>query len=531
MSEEIIIRYDGANVFTDLGPTPFISFSQNFIDYKDKWDQITTLTLNGQLVKTATKSLNDLSRDLVEKFKNNYKSLSIIKNNNIIFTSPSVIINSISIEESNWYEVLPYTIIIDVYEQDLFFNYFGIIEPEEKIEFSEENNEIISLKYFVSAKGLKISSQNPIKNAKDWVTNKINNFNPNNNIVIQPIDAKINKGSRFLLVSQSENIDRFNGVYSSELNYIKSTHADSRQNCLFFYNIDIDLNSAENFITVTIRGSLEKNEIQILENEFQSINFYALAKNSIRNIFNNINLNEVPINFSLDKNEQENKLNFSISYNNDLTPNIINDYTVTIDQDDVKFVTNVSLSTKISAKNGGVTEKLEAVKNFFSTFNAYSLANAIYRENTDFSKILNLIPISQTTKINEKLGEIEYTANWTDKYRFYSNNILNIDLTVSYIPSTNVFVPLTSAFVSRAHNVQDLKCAQFAKCEISASAVARPNVELSTVKNELRSIVNRTISKYIQGSEVLKEKDTESTDEYTKTVTVNQSWGFKSNII
>lgn len=173
MSTNIEIIYNGQNLFNQIASTPFVSFSQDFIDFGNKWNQVTNITLEGQITgkyigPSSFQYLNENSRTLLSRLSQNYKSFSIREDNQTIYNANIAIINSVNFEESLWYGVLPFNIELSVYDQELYTNHYGVIDPSEEISFNEEEGEIINLTHSLSAKGFQTNSL-PLTNAKNWV--------------------------------------------------------------------------------------------------------------------------------------------------------------------------------------------------------------------------------------------------------------------------------------------------------------------------------------------------------------------------
>ena len=113
MSNNIKILYNGIDVFSGISPTPIIGISNEIIDFGSKWNQITNITLEGQLTGQFLGSfsyqfLNESVQKLHQGFENNYKTLLIQENGSGLYTGLNTVINSINIEENSWYGVCIY---------------------------------------------------------------------------------------------------------------------------------------------------------------------------------------------------------------------------------------------------------------------------------------------------------------------------------------------------------------------------------------------------------------------------------------
>lgn len=526
------VNYGGTNLFAGIAPTPFIFSSQDFVDYKTQWNQVTQLTMEGQLTGRFIGSLSHGElitsfKTLLSRLENNFQALSITENNQTIFYADKVIVDNIDIPESNWYGFLPFTINFTIYEPNLFSRDYGVLQPSETITFREESNEIISLNHKVSARGFITNNGNGLQNAKNWVSQRTGNYNK-----IIPILTNTNVGSNFLLDSVNESIDRFNGEYSWEASYSKSKSIESPSNCFLNYVIDINSGIDEGYVNVNINGSLEKNNLDVLRTEYDKIDFYSFANNASIKTYNTT-LNNKPINRSVTELEHENKLNFSLAYNNDFSDDVINNYTVEINEDSIKNITTVSLNTTITAKYGDVASKWVKVQNYYNTnFNAYNLANTEYIKDVQ-NRTLYQNKLTESITFDEYNAQIQYSASWSNKRQPFSDNVLNLKSTVSFNPSVNIYIPHTSAFTAKEHNVQNFKCANRAVLEIDVSATAKPNPSISldvaklTVNNELNRIKNNY---GVNNSNRLLEERLETVDNNLKIFNVKEKWLIESTI-
>jgi hypothetical protein len=529
MSNQIKILYNDIDLFSGIGPIPFVSSSQDFINFNTGWNQVTNLILEGSLTgkyigNYSNQYLNESFQILIERLSKNYGSLVIKEDSQILLSGQSATIESISIPESNWYGVLPYSINIIIYETGLFKNYYGILEPTENLSFVEEEDQIVKLVHSISAIGLKIDNADPIENAKNWVKSRTGNYNK-----IIPILSKIN-GSNFLLESVTENINRFDGSYFWEGNYIKSVSSESPLNSILNYSTNISSGINDGFINVSIEGSLEKNNITSLRSDYSGINFYNLANTLAKNTFNVI-LNSKPISKSVIEYENENKLEFNILYNNDFYPDVVIDYTVSIEEDSVNLFNNVNLQSTIRSRYGDITSRWQKVQNFYkNNFSPYDLALKEYLKEVS-NRILYRSTVSESITFNEYNAEINYVATWSDKRRPFSDDILSMTSSVSFSPSVYIHVPNTSAFLSREHNIQNLRAAPRSVLNINISARAKPDKNINPAKLEVEKEIARILKNYNVRGEELREKRSETINQENKIFTVNEIWSFQGGLV
>jgi hypothetical protein len=527
MANEIKIFYNNIDLFSGIGPIPFVSFSQEFIDFNTKWNQITRLSLDGQLTgqylgSNSNAYLNQGVANLINRLSNNYGKIEIFQNSSLLYENNYCVIDNINFDENNWYGILPYTIDIIAYESGLFTNFYGIVEPEETISYSEDDGEIINLTHTISAKGV-YNNLSALQNAKNWVSERKNKYDK-----ILPFLIKTGIGSNFILNSTNETVDRFNGVYTYESNYIKSNNVENPKNSLLNYSIDINSGIQDNFINCAVNGSLEKSSINNLRLEYSGINFHNLANQTVLQIYKT-NLNQNPIYQSIKEQPEENKINFSIIYNNDFDSNIINDYTVDINKDALKNISEVTLNANISCKYGDIEKKWSQVKDFFEKkFRPFNLANNEYKKEN--SKKLFSNTIRESITFDEYNATITYTAVWSDK-RKISDDVVSFSSSVEYTPSIRLHVSNPSSNTKREHNVQNLNTYSRSKLDISVSLQLFSDINFTTAETLASGEIARIKDNYRFGLEPLLENRNVKKNTENKFLSINETWSFQGLIV
>lgn len=527
MNNNVIIYYNNKDIFKDIAPTPFVSVSQDYIDFGNKFNQITNLTLEGQItgIPYNFNNLFDITRSLINDLKDNYKQLRIVENNNEIYRADTAIINSINFSEDLWYGVLPFNIEFTVYDSNFFQESYGVVNPEEKFSFEESNGDFLSLTHTVSAQGIKTSNKNAIENAKDWVSSKKDNFNK-----IAPILCK-NNSNNFLLQTVAEEINRFNGEYSYTSVYKKNVHPENPQNCFLQYSVDVTSGINDGLVVGNINGTLNGNSISVLRQEYNKINLFSLCNTLANNTFG-LSLNSKPIAQSVEEAANENSLNFNTTFNSDFLPNIVNDYTVTISNDALNCLVSAEISAKIFGRYGDADFKWPLVKDYYEKeFFPYTLLNTEYQKDAEsVGAPINSTPSSETISFNEYSAEITYNAKYDNKKRSFNDKILSMTSDVSFTPSVNIYAANTAAAVARAHNIQDVSCANRAKLSVSVNVIAKMSETIEFAEGEARKEFNRLKGLYLEGNNIANEEYDVSIADTIKSVTINGAWSFEGTV-
>jgi|LakMenE18May11ns_1017448.scaffolds.fasta_scaffold9959678_3 hypothetical protein len=524
------IYYNGKNAFSGLGPTPFVGVSQEFIDFGKKWNQVTNLTLEGQISgkyiggENSFYYLNEAKDKLLDNFRQNFKTLEIRESGVPIYTGYNTIIKSINFEESKWYALTPYSIDISIYDQKLFSESFGVMNPVDEISFSEDSDDITNYTRKISADGIVTQSKNGIQNAKEWVTQR--KALP----TINPILVK-NNSNAFLLQTETETIDRFNNTYSWEGTYKKSINKENPSNSILSYTLDISSNTEDNFVSVTINGTLSSNNITNLRSDFNKLNLFNICNNASINIFKKVLSNRF-LSQEVTESPHINQLSFSASFNDDFSTEIDNDLEITIDQDVLKCTTNVTVSANITCKYGNIVTRWQKVQDYFrQTFKPFSFASDEYTKEVGSTNTLLNKALNESITYDQYNATISYKVEYSDKKTALHPDALSLTSNVSYIPAVTIHTPLTSAFLAREHNVQNLGTSPRSKITSSVSIVGKPSAQINTLLTIVQQEVSRVISQYTSlGLNPVLENQNKTISNETKTVSIDETWSFQGPI-
>jgi hypothetical protein len=198
---EVKLLYDSEDIFSDIGPTPFISRDVQNIYSNSEINLVDNLSLTGRIKRnypvsvtgptgatgltgssynpceSGFQGIKDVADLLVSKFSKNFKKLQLTEKvgngtTKIIEEWENSIIQSISFDDNKWYDWIPYTINIECYKKGYFENY-GIIEPKRSLQLDVSPDNTINITLSCSCRGLnKIESG--FQNAKNFVASNSN---------------------------------------------------------------------------------------------------------------------------------------------------------------------------------------------------------------------------------------------------------------------------------------------------------------------------------------------------------------------
>jgi hypothetical protein len=198
---EVKLLYDSEDIFSNIGPTPFISRDVQNVYSNSEINLIDNLSLTGRIKRNypisvtgptgatgATGSsynpcesgfqgIKNIADSLVSKFSKNFKKLQLTEKigngaTKIIEEWENCIVQSISFDDNKWYDWVPYTISIECYKKGYFENY-GIIEPKRSLQLDVSPDNTINIRLTTSCRGLN-KTQSGFQNAKNFVASNSN---------------------------------------------------------------------------------------------------------------------------------------------------------------------------------------------------------------------------------------------------------------------------------------------------------------------------------------------------------------------
>jgi hypothetical protein len=204
---EVKLLYDSEDIFSNVGPTPFISRDVQNIYSNSEINLVDTLSLTGRikrnypasvsssiglsgasgptgasgstysLCESGFQGIKNVADSLVSKFSKNFKKLQLTEKigdgqTKIIEEWENCIVKSISFDDNKWYDWVPYTIDIECFKKGYFENY-GIIDPKRSLQLDVAPDNTINITLTCSCKGLN-KIDGGFQNAKNFVASNSN---------------------------------------------------------------------------------------------------------------------------------------------------------------------------------------------------------------------------------------------------------------------------------------------------------------------------------------------------------------------
>lgn len=539
MQGQVKILYGNLDIFSGICPTPFAYFDKEYIENGSVWGSKYNLKLDGQITgKLGATSFYDLENKknkLISGFKNDSLSIKITEDNVEVFNSDICQVDSVSFEESKYYALLPFSVSASCYDKNSFGQNYGVTNPQDSWEYSENEDGTLSLRHSVSADGFNISGASAISQAKKWALSKTGISNRVSSLKFNNVLA-----GDFILDSFSEQVDRFNGRYSIEEVYRADLlKTNSFGNGILRYTVDVSKNIENGISDVSIQGSVVGKtniglaDMSVLRAKMNAENFFQIAAVAASKSTGATKINDKPYSRSVTENQNSSEISFSIKFDDDpVAPGTAKCiYKVDLSENLIKNIVDIKIDAEILCERGDASVRWNAVKAYYSnTFNGYDLAFKEYSR-AGYSKSFSSTPKTESINFDEFNSKISYSAGWSDRYMPYPDILTSISEKVNITPSLKTYAVQPSLYVNGAHNVQDFGCANRASVSISIDATCRPDKTISQLKSCVSAELSRLRSIYVKSTNLFTDEASESVNEKLKKMSVSYSYSFDGDIV
>ena len=519
------IYYDNNDLFSGIAPTPYVSKQDSMIQYGSRWGVGTALSLIGNITGQCEdfEFFIQKQEELSSRLLYDYKSLVIQQDNNNIYSGEYAIINSINYGESLYVGLVPFQIDITVYDSELFSGQYGILDPSDFFSYKQNDDGTTSLSHTISARGFNTETQALI-NARNWVLGRTGL-----DYKIEPFFNTNCYNNTYCLQSRGETINPWTAEYSVSEEYLRS---DKNQNgYLLNYTSSIDTDIDSGITAITVAGTMQgcyDDGIEELREKMDDVDLYHLvlvAYNKARGgTTEDLVVNNYPLSETFNESENDNKIDFSVVYDDNPSPLVICDYEVSLDYDELSEVTRVAISATIRSR-GPKSERLDNVTEYFNTkFDPFHLANKQYKQSTEVpnSYLLNKLPITESLSTNHFEGEISYSAQWTNKKAFpepFKDLSYNINIT----PTIRQYAPYKILDQNGRHVVLDLGWANRSSITIGGQGFMKYGSTFEEGRNTIVSILNKLVRDF-GGRDFLNSQDI--TEINPGEISFNASWTY-----
>jgi len=490
------VFYNNQNPFSGISPAPLVGREQEMIFIGSRWGQVDRFSLFGQITgcNLGFSGMIDRQNQLISGFIPDFKNLIVYQDNISIFSGDYCIVKDINFEESPYINEIPYTISIDCYESGYFSGVFGILDPTEQWDYSEDENGILNLSHTISARGFQNTTQ-AIENARSFCLDRTGLSG-----IINPILANNCYNNPYNLLTIQENFDRLNGTYSIIETY--NTDLLNSGSGILRYTIDIQSGFEQGINTVNFAGSIDMakdTSLQHIRNRYKQIDLFSLAFAGYSGITNLNDLQSIPLSSGIVENETEKLLEFNLIFDNNPLPLVGVDYNTTVDYDTVSEITTVSFNSTIFGR-GPIKNRWENIYNYYTgIFNGYKLANQDYLLSS--GKIystyypLNINPISQSETLDKFNAQINYTAQWNNK-KTIPYPFQDWEYSINIKPSILQITPKLSLEENGYYSLIDLNYFNLEESNFQGSFNILRNSDVNQGVSAAQNILNSIIDRY-----------------------------------
>jgi hypothetical protein len=470
---ETQILYNGTNPFAGISPTPLVGKNDTMVRFHDRWMVKSNIMLAGTITGACSNGYSDITtkqKQLIQKFSDDFKTLSITEQGNTIYSAPFVTIDSIKFDENPYVRLLPYTVSLSCYQSNLFVGNYGISEPTNKITWTEGDDGIVTVLRSIGAKGFNTSSTAKTNNAKTWVQ-ALTGFNYTFFAESLPAFITYKTFITPCIKEVKETVDRFNATYTVDETYRYDPKSSSSY--ILKYATEFNYDDKDGIYSASINGDLEgcpSSTMTDVRNSYKSLNLYNITNYEFSKTFpNTVSLNPEFLTESITENQAKKIINFSKSWDSDPRGLVLFEYSAGSEYNLLDDVYVISINGTISARDSQKV-RWDRVLEYYKSINIFNLAQAFYYERGYPYQLVKL-PNSYTATENKFEGTVTITATYTDQIA-PPNGFDAGDYSITIKPSINQILPvpvlcgkyylinlnaLTRAEISVAGNLTALK--------------------------------------------------------------------------
>ena len=497
------IKYNNSFPFSGQ-PTPFVGRVKNNIVVGERWGAEENWTLLGQLTGCAFSDLTAAKLSLLNSFSRDYQDLEITEDGNTIEVLKYVEIDSIVFNSSPFVKILPYTISLSCYPSGFFSGVFGILDPVDRWEMTENKDRTLNLTHTVSARGFNTSGiSNAYDNAKNYVLGRtgFGNF---------PEPEFITKYSASgTLLSQVETPNRLEGSYG----ITETFTLDQFNTCdkgLLRYTVEAQSPQAgvqTASINGTIQGSLS-DDFSVIRARLSGFDFYS---NLMYSLDSGIALNPIPVEKQVVEDQNRKLITFAYSFDDNRNPEINFDYSIVVNSGDSNV--NVSLNGSVNGR-GELKNRWEKAENYFKTylepskFFLVSSGYSGYLAENSITGQLNPNELSSSVSYDKFNGVVSFSYDYSDKPAPVSTGLESLDFSLSWVPPLRRILPeeiiyQSGSVFSPKYEVTDLGYIPRGVFSLNGSAVPKREIgitsgtsTLSEIENAIRAIYSDYFTGY-----------------------------------
>ena len=529
MEDEVLIFYDGADLFSGIGPTPLISRNFEPVRYGVGFVAKETFTLNGLITgdmhldnfcENSYVQLINKSNTLFNRLSKDFKEFEIKQNGDSLFKKNFAKITSFELDEDKTTIIKPYSITFETFDERYFFESFGVLDQSDEIQYSEGKDGQISISHSVSAVGFK-TSISPLQNAINYVAEKCV---LGDEIATSKI-ARNGAIQKPVLISIEEQVDRLQSSYSLVKKYVCDSKAPN-SGCVLNFSVETSYDEQSGIYSTSLSGSIqggldEDNDnltnMEKIREAFSKLDLYNLTNSFFTKKYS-LSLNPNMLNFKLDENEVELSLSFSCSFDSDVTASsVYMDADYSISYDDISELHEISTTINIKGKNSQ-KNKWGELKTFYETLNVRGLCQKELLN--EGGGPLQLYPKSYNLSFDERNCVITVSASFAEvNPRSVWKNFKNLDFNIDATFSKNIILAVQTVY----DGAKVIGINSKTRPQVSINGSLNPNkvCQQSELYSEIKDMSISMIKKYIKKSGQIFIEDIKITRDISSAQTYN----------
>lgn len=403
-----------------------------------------------------------------------------------IYENSGIIVRSINFDESNYGGIVNYTIELNSIKLS-----GNVINPTNEFSFTENEDKTISLSHSISAQGI---NTNLNLNKSNAIDNAISFVRLNTGILNIPTTKFISGNSnRFYLQNFTESIDRINGTYSVQENYINSLLNTGLSGNLS-YTLDFTSGAESNFIEINLRGQYKGAKDGNINNLRNTLNITGLISGLYSGYYN-----PIPIQYNITENTGENLISFDYTFDNINLPNPYYRYETSINKNELEQIYNVQVRGEIIARGNRNYRYFISTGNIINLTGQFlSIASGILSGFKDFNNdttksSLRLLNISVNQNPND--GTVSAEGSYDDKF-MPTGDLIDATYNISVQAPQWYMNNQPTCNIKGYHIINDFDITSLPKLNINTSLKYKEVSGISndpSVRDQIKHITNNII--------------------------------------
>jgi len=434
------ISYNSIN-FNSIGlENPYLLLDESMVYVNKKWINQRNINLQG-MMSGDFNQITTKQTALVNMFSTDFKTLQVDSIPSFTYCK----VNNINFPESNYQNILNYSISLLSYGDQ--FNYInsGVLDPVNEISISENNDGTFVVSHNASARGIN-KSTSALNAAKNFV-NSLKGISQYNIGSLEQFNNELNNSS-FVLKNFSESIDRINGSCSIKEDYIFNSNLNdiNPADGILKYSVEYRSGLRDDFATADVRGTIEYDKnVQPDASQVSTLANNGTFKSKAEAVLGG-SVNAIPESFNI--NVEKGKLDFNFTYINNVITQPYFDYKLSFKYDKIYSKTVIEISGPVIVK-GNLNQRntqldafLAAIPNMETYL--YNIVNADYPTwcSAVGANTYILRPTANNLSVRRSLpkGTLEISANFDDGITAWPGFISN-SFSINYNPTLELIYP------------------------------------------------------------------------------------------